>query len=163
MDEPNVDWTAIVAENKIREAMEAGEFDSLPGSGEPISDETLSTPVYERFTGRLMQMSGALPEWLQLQRNIEQELRELQPFRERTLASIRKTRNLATRERMTHRLRTVYRERVDLLNLLVLKYTIAAPLSAARRYRAYKIREEMEALENSIAEAERAAGAVKGR
>ena len=36
MDEPNVDWTALVAERKIKDAMEAGEFDNLPGKGEPL-------------------------------------------------------------------------------------------------------------------------------
>jgi hypothetical protein len=162
MDEPNIDWTAIVAEHKIREAEEAGEFKNLRGAGEPLSDELLSTPVFERFTGRLMQMSGALPEWLQLQKDIEQELRELKPFRDRTIASMQRTRNRATRERMAHRLRSVYRERIDLLNVLVLKYNVNAPASAARHYRAYKVREEMAQLETAIEDALRAAVAVAG-
>ena len=31
--EPNLDWTQIIAERKIREAIDAGEFDNLPGRG----------------------------------------------------------------------------------------------------------------------------------
>ena len=162
MDEPNIDWTAVVAEHRIRESIDAGDFDNLRGAGRPLSDEMLSTPVFERFTGRLMQLAGALPEWLQLQKDIEQELRELKPVRDRTLTLMAKTRHRATRERMAHRLRSVYKERIDLLNILVLKYNINAPASAARRYRTYKVREEMDQLETAISEAERTAAAIKG-
>src|SRR5436190_23946076 len=34
---PKVSWESWI-ERKIRESMEAGEFDNLPGSGEPIPD-----------------------------------------------------------------------------------------------------------------------------
>jgi DnaJ-like protein len=34
---PKVSWESWI-ERKIRESMEAGEFDNLPGSGEPIAD-----------------------------------------------------------------------------------------------------------------------------
>jgi hypothetical protein len=39
--EGNLDWTYTVAERKIQEAMEAGEFDNLPGKGQPLDLESI--------------------------------------------------------------------------------------------------------------------------
>jgi hypothetical protein len=42
-NEPELDWTfearfESLADRRIREAMEAGQFDDLPGAGKPIPD-----------------------------------------------------------------------------------------------------------------------------
>ena len=145
-----MDWTAIVAEHKIQEAMEAGEFRNVPGAGQPLDDSVLSTSVFDRFTNRLMKQSGALPAWLELQREIERETKGMGPYRQRALDSIRRTRNAATRLRIAHRLRTEHRDRMDIVNTMVLKYNMDAPASLPRLFRTFKIKDEIETLENEI-------------
>jgi len=84
--EPNFDWTHAVAERKIQEAMEAGEFDNLPGRGQPLDlDVNPFEPAHLRAVNRLLKNARALPEWLQLEKDIEHEMQLLAGARERTL------------------------------------------------------------------------------
>jgi hypothetical protein len=53
-------WTA---EEKIKEAMEAGEFKNLPGSGKPLVFEDEShVPLELRLTYRMLKRAGVAPE-----------------------------------------------------------------------------------------------------
>jgi hypothetical protein len=52
-----------LVEQKIREAMEAGEFDRLEGSGRPVDLETyFSTPEELRVGLAMLRNAGVLPE-----------------------------------------------------------------------------------------------------
>jgi hypothetical protein len=163
MDDANMDWTVIVAEHKIQAAMEAGEFRNVPGSGMPLDPSVLSTSVFERYTGRIMRNSGVLPEWIQLHKDIEREVRQMEPYRLRALQQIRKTRNPATRSRVAERLRSAHRERVELVNTLILKYNMNAPLTAQRLFRTLKLKEEVSGLEEEIETALREAAEAAAR
>lgn len=49
----------LIAENKIREAMENGEFDNLPGQGKPIDfSEDEHIPTEFRLAYRILKNSG---------------------------------------------------------------------------------------------------------
>ncbi|MEW6721231.1 MAG: DUF1992 domain-containing protein [Thermodesulfobacteriota bacterium] len=72
-----MDYMAIIAERKILEAMENGEFDDLPGKGKPLdlSDDPM-VPEDLRLAYKVMRNAGCLPPELELHREIIR-LREL--------------------------------------------------------------------------------------
>jgi hypothetical protein len=61
----------IIAEQKIRAAMERGEFDDLPGEGRPLdlSDDRL-VPEGLRMAYRLLKNAGFIPPELEAQKEI---------------------------------------------------------------------------------------------
>jgi hypothetical protein len=66
-----MDPVAAIAERKIREAMERGEFDDLPGKGKPLdlSDEP-RIPEELRVAYKLLKNAGYLPPELELHNEI---------------------------------------------------------------------------------------------
>jgi hypothetical protein len=59
-------------ENKIREAMEAGEFDNLSGKDQPIDLEAyFSTPSDLRLSYSVLKSARCLPEEVELRKEIE--------------------------------------------------------------------------------------------
>jgi hypothetical protein len=59
-------------EEKIREAMEKGEFDDLPGKGKPLDLEAyFATPEDMRLGYSVLKSAGCLPVEVELQQEIE--------------------------------------------------------------------------------------------
>ena len=59
-------------EEKIREAMEKGEFDDLPGKGKPLDlDAYFATPEDVRLGYSVLKSAGCLPVEVELQNEIE--------------------------------------------------------------------------------------------
>jgi hypothetical protein len=59
-------------EEKIREAMERGEFDDLPGKGKPLDlDAYFATPDDVRLGYSILKSAGCLPVEVELQKEIE--------------------------------------------------------------------------------------------
>lgn len=70
-------WAAII-EEKIRAAMEAGEFDNLAGQGKPIDLETyFATPADLRLSYSLLKSAHCVPEEVALRKEIETLQHEL--------------------------------------------------------------------------------------
>jgi hypothetical protein len=66
-----MDFLAKIAERKIREAMERGEFDHLPLHGQPIVPEDLSAlPESLRMGYKILKNAGVLPPEMQLKKDI---------------------------------------------------------------------------------------------
>lgn len=66
-----MDWLSRIAEEKIQEAIEKGEFDNLPGMGKPLKLEDDSmVPEDLRASYRLMRNAGVLPEELLLHKEM---------------------------------------------------------------------------------------------
>lgn len=67
-------WESLV-DQKIREAMERGEFDDLPGSGEPID---ISVNPFEDpemcLAHRMLRNAGFAPSWIEERKDIDAEL-----------------------------------------------------------------------------------------
>jgi hypothetical protein len=79
-----------LVEKKIREAMEAGEFDELEGAGRPVNlDAYFSTPEELRAGYAVLKNAGVVPEEARL-------LREINELKERLAAC----RDGAERERL---------------------------------------------------------------
>src|SRR6186713_2934980 len=75
---------AKVAERKIQEAIEEGKFDDLPGRGKPIVfDDDPMTPPHLRLANRILKNANVLPEWMQVQKELEAERKEIERVRER--------------------------------------------------------------------------------
>lgn len=70
----NIDGINRIAENRIREAHDEGKFENLPGMGQPLNlaDNAL-VPPSQRAASYILKNAGVLPEWAQLQRDIEIE------------------------------------------------------------------------------------------
>lgn len=59
-------------EEKIREAMEAGEFDNLQGKGKPIDlEDYFATPSDLRLGYSMLKSARCLPEEIELRKEIE--------------------------------------------------------------------------------------------
>ncbi len=60
-----------IAEQRIREAYEKGEFDNLPGYGKPIDNSTyFSVPAEERIAVHIMKNAGIVPVEVRLRKKI---------------------------------------------------------------------------------------------
>ena len=89
-------WERI-AENKIREAIQDGEFDNLPGSGKPIDlDEYFKLPADLRVAYSLLKSANCVPAEIELlneiaalERQLSTASTEQRPALQRTLTSRR--------------------------------------------------------------------------
>ena len=66
-----MDPLALLAEEKIREAMARGEFDNLPGAGKPLAleDDSL-VPEDLRVPYKILKNAGCLPPEIELRKEI---------------------------------------------------------------------------------------------
>ena len=150
--QPNLDWTALIADRKIKEAMDAGEFDNLEGKGEPLRiEEDPFTPVEIRVAHKLLKNANALPQWLQLEKDIERERATVLPYIERGLTAVTRGKNRASREHLAARLRSEVKERIDLVNTLILKYNEIVPPSCQRVFIPFAKGRELATLDERIA------------
>lgn len=67
-----MDPITLMAERRILEAMERGEFDDLPGKGKPLDleDDDPMVPEELRMAYRIMKNAGMLPPELELRKEI---------------------------------------------------------------------------------------------
>ncbi len=66
-----MDLLAKIAEQKIREAMERGEFDHLAYHGKPLKlDDLTGVPAHLRMGYKILKNAGILPEEMQLKKDI---------------------------------------------------------------------------------------------
>ena len=79
-----------LAEQKIQEAIERGEFDGLPGAGKPLElDHDPLVPEDLRVAYRVLKNAGFVPpevEMLKEIRSVEQALADMRPGSDRTRA-----------------------------------------------------------------------------
>ena len=61
-----------LADQRIQEAIERGDFNDLPGAGQPLPDEPELTGVAPelRVAYRIMKNAGMIPEYVQIRREI---------------------------------------------------------------------------------------------
>ena len=124
-------WEPLI-DRLIRESMERGEFDDLPGSGQPID---LSENPYEapelRTVHRLLRNAGFAPAWIEERKDIDSEY-------QRVHSNLRRAKALyASAERSVpaewERAMKEFRDRVDELNERIRFYNLKAPATAFHR------------------------------
>lgn len=63
----------IIAERKIQQAIASGEFDNLPGKGQPLPDDGLDmVPEELRMAYKILKNAGIVPEEIELRKTIVQ-------------------------------------------------------------------------------------------
>jgi hypothetical protein len=61
-----------IIEERIRKAQEAGEFENLPGSGQPLNLEDMSIPEELRLAYKILKNADCLPPEIELKKEIIQ-------------------------------------------------------------------------------------------
>ena len=65
-------WVQIIAENRIQAAIEAGEFEDLPGKGKPLNlDEYFNMPAASRMIFSVLKNAEVVPPEVELLREID--------------------------------------------------------------------------------------------
>ncbi len=139
---PRTGWESAV-EKSIREAMERGDFDNLPGQGKPLDlRRDPNTPPDWEMAFKLLQDAGFAPAWIEL----DKELREARaalfaPF-DKYLARLSKGRG-AVNERYETQLVSEFRERATELNRRIDTFNLQAPTPRVHHVR-IRIDEEIQ-------------------
>lgn len=136
-------------EKQIREAIERGDFDRLPGSGRPLDlSENPYTPADWRMAYKILQDAGMAPDWIEQDKEIRREFTALSAWLECQVEWQRAKRDRLSRlpaDRMIHererlaeareKICVEYRERAAALNKLIDLYNLKAPRSDLHRER----------------------------
>jgi hypothetical protein len=117
-----------LAEEKIREAIAAGEFDRLPGKGKPlILDEPIGLRAEDRMAFFVLKNSGFLPEYLLYRKEVETCLSELERFFEHCRQRLGKILNHPAAEERGTKFRAKAWERGERQRLHLTTNACAAP------------------------------------
>lgn len=124
-------WEPLI-DRLIRESMERGEFDDLPGSGQPID---LSENPYEapelRTVHRLLRNAGFAPAWIEERKDIDSEFHRAYSILLRAKTLYGSGEHSAQAE--WERAKKEFCERVDELNERIRFYNLKAPATAFHR------------------------------
>ena len=124
-------WEPLI-DRLIRESMERGEFDDLPGAGQPID---LSENPYEapelRTVHRLLKNAGFAPAWIEERKDIDGEYQRAYSILRRAKALYASDERSAPAE--WERAKKEFREVVDALNERIRFYNLKAPAAAVQR------------------------------
>jgi DnaJ family protein C protein 28 len=131
-------WESLV-DKKIREAIEAGEFDNLAGTGEPID---LSENPFEdrdwRTAYRLLRNAGFAPSWIEERKEIDAELSAARIVLARNWKiklNARATRNARSADRRWEQALPSFHERLLELNRRIDAWNLKTPAVGFQRNR----------------------------
>ena len=120
-------------EKQIAKAIEDGEFDDLPGSGEPLSLEALARD--ENLAHRLLVDHGFALPWIERRKEIEREwTNACQRLTRRAEWLSREGKSLSSSVSWTHAV-DEFRKEVLEINKRVDDYNLSVPLSQFQRRR----------------------------
>jgi DnaJ family protein C protein 28 len=128
-------------ERAIQEAQEKGLFDNLEGAGRPINweDESLVDEDWV-MAFRIMREQGFAPEWIELQKEIDQELERAQEavrrawrWRQERLPRSRGQRR-HTIDAEWHRARDEFAEAIRELNGKISNFNLIVPIARLQKF-----------------------------
>jgi len=128
------------ADEAIRQAIEAGKFDNLPGKGKPIQWERINTirenPLADpewQLAYTMLRSSGYTLPWIEVRQEIETDLGAARAALGRSWAwrqdALAAGQALAAIEPEWQRAVALYRQRAEALNRRIQAYNIQAPLA----------------------------------
>ena len=134
------DWESAI-DKQIREAMERGEFDNLPGAGKPLDlADDPHTPDDWRMAFKILKDNKVAPGWIEHGKTIRDELRALQLLLDNQIRwqsehrakmkLLAPAKLIAEREHLAQaRDRTMhdYRQRAGTLNRLIDTFNLQVP------------------------------------
>lgn len=122
-EEGRLDWMQAIAERKIREAMEDGVFDNLPGKGKPLDlDDDPLTPAHLRIVHHVLKNARVVPEWITMEREIADSRAAALEYLARWEAE-----HAAGRPGNVTQARAEYLRLMKVANDLILKFNIVNP------------------------------------
>jgi DnaJ family protein C protein 28 len=125
-------WEPLI-DRLIRESMDRGEFDNLPGAGQPID---LTENPYEqpelRTVHRLLRNAGFAPAWIEERKDIDGELQRAYLTVGRAKKLYCKTPDDSANPDWLRAMKE-FRERVDELNQRIRFYNLKAPSAQLQR------------------------------
>jgi len=147
-----MDWMQIVAERKIQDAMDEGVFANLPGKGKPLRfDDDLSVPAHQRLAAKVLRNARALPEWIQTEKDIEREMPRAIAMRDEGIPRLMWSAGQPGHARRCALFRSEFRDTMDLVNSLILRYNAIAPEGYRKVYAPFALRRELSAFDSRIA------------
>ena len=131
-------WESLV-DKKIREAMEAGEFENLAGTGQPID---LTENPYEepdwRTAHRMLRNAGFAPSWVEERKDIDAELEAARIVLARKWMIMRNahgTRHQQSARERWESAEAAFRARISALNRRIDAWNLKTPAIAFQRNR----------------------------
>src|SRR5438270_5859475 len=95
--DPDVDDAILklerIADRRIQQAIDAGEFDNLPGSGQPLKDidDNPFVPAEMRAAFKVLANSNYAPDWMALAQQIEADIERMRQMADRHFAYLRRS------------------------------------------------------------------------
>jgi DnaJ homolog subfamily C member 28 len=137
---PGQSWSDFV-EQQIRDAMERGEFDNLKGKGKPQNFTTYHGDPATEMAHKILDDAGFVPDWLELEREIEREQKHAEEAVLRTWRWREATRGDAIEdpkwiEHEWRKARSLFEERLKAINSKILTYNLQLPQPLAHKQRA---------------------------
>ena len=131
-------WESLV-NKKIREALEAGEFENLAGAGEPIdlTENPFEDPDW-RTAHRLMRNAGFAPAWIEERKDIDASLESARIMLTRSAKVLRNARKTVHEENAVERwarAESEFRLQVADLNRRIDAWNLKTPTVAFQRNR----------------------------
>jgi DnaJ family protein C protein 28 len=129
-------WESLI-DQKIREGMEQGEFDDLPGKGKPVntSENPFEDPEM-RMAHRMLRNAGFAPSWIEERKDIDSEFeiarKELSRVWTVRQNAIDTEHERAARARWEKAL-AAFRERAAELNQRIVAWNLKVPAAAFQR------------------------------
>jgi len=122
-----------LTEKKLREAIENGEFDDLPGKGEPIDlrENPFEDPDL-RTVHRLLRNAGFVPAWIEERKDIDAKLASAQTKLKRAWALFGGERRAASEAEWERSVKE-FREQVLELQQRIRVYNLKAPAAVFHR------------------------------
>jgi len=124
-----------LTEKKLREAIENGEFDDLPGKGEPIDlkENPFEDPDL-RVVHRLLRNAGFAPAWIEERKDIDAEFEAVRTKLSRAWAFFGKGGETPS-DPEWERIAREFREKIAELNKRISMYNLKAPAAVFHRKR----------------------------
>ena len=122
-----------LTEKRLREAIEKGEFDDLPGKGEPIDlrENPFEDPDL-RMVHRLLRNAGFAPAWIEERKDIDAELEKARTKLSRAWDLCREGGKSPSEPEWERSIKE-FREQVAELNQRVRIYNLKAPAAVFHR------------------------------
>src|ERR1700686_1026410 len=129
-------WESLI-DQKIREAMEQGEFDDLPGKGKPV--DTSENPFEDpelRLAHRMLRNVGFAPSWIEERKDINSEFENARNHLSRARTVLQKALGTENERGATARWEqalTLFREQAGELNQRIVAWNLKVPAAGFQR------------------------------
>jgi DnaJ family protein C protein 28 len=123
-------------EDQIRKAIEEGQFDNLPGKGKPLNlDENPLEDPELRLAHKTLHEGGYTLPWIEKGQEIDDRLEKgRQSLRRAWLWRQEPHQNLGAADAEWKRAEARFREEIGVINELIFRYNLEAPLLQLQRF-----------------------------